>query len=465
MLGMPLADSDGPTKPHSPRAGLSGRKPGASDEPEDTSTRTARGIAPASFEGEDEPDKRYMDPPSETLSPAATWQLPPSQPARVVPAAEPAVPSWQAQVDRPNPYGTTGRQPVRPSMSAPASPPPPPPPRSSPYSASAPEEWRTAARSVADKARASGGPASNSAAPTAGRSFGSGAGARPSSGGKGPNQVPTLRLKLDADEVEGHEDQYGYSGVPKSRLPAVLLTSLILIVAAGGGAYWAEQHGGLSVWAARLHLTQDATPASADPATLGAQGEAVPGAPSSTNGDVAPGAPSGAHGEAVSAAPPSAHGEAVSAAPPTTDKPAAPPSAAANGAEPSAAPAAAKGGGPANDLSKLKAADPRAAAAVQDDNAKALAEPEMPTVADPAAKAPPDSKPASPPKAAVAERPAPPKAAAHHAAASHPITHHEPVLKIRDLGASDAPSPPPEPSDTPYARTPRDEPPAPDEPR
>ena len=225
-----------------------------------------------------------MEPPSETMG-----QLPPQvspapfgSPRTRTPDIDPRrVPVSHAghdgrdERDRASPFGPTEKQPVcMPS----AEPPPAPLPqesRPSPYSATAPEAWRAAARNIADQAKTV--QAGASPKPPTGRSPGSSAvaGAR----GKGELHTPSLRLKLDS-EVEGYEEHY--KGVPKSRLPGVLLGLLILLAAAGGGVYWADEHGGLASWAARLHLTepgpQPAASDVADPTALGTRNEAVPAA-------------------------------------------------------------------------------------------------------------------------------------------------------------------------------------------
>jgi hypothetical protein len=436
ILGMPGA----------PRPGLSGRTPGEPEEAEPTPsgrTATARGVAPIQDNDDEVPDKRYMEPPSETMGHLPSQLAPtPFGPARTrTPEADPRrVPAAQAgydgrdERDRASPFGPTEMQPVRmPS----AEPPPAPLPqesRPSPYSATAPEAWRAAARNVADKAKTVG--AAASPMPPAGRNPGSSAVA--AGRGKGELHTPSLRLKLDS-EVEGYEEHY--KGVPKSRLPGVLLGLLILIAAAGGGVYWADEHGGLASWAARLHLTEPGTrpPASggADPTALGTRNEAVPAVPKATapapNAAAAPGS--------LTTPQPSAANEG---------KPAAPSQAPSATAPQAAAPAPAAAG--------------KTPAVAQDSNAQALAEPDMKLEAPPAAAktekpsaAPPADKPVVQPKAAERRRPAPPPA--------RPIVHHDPVLKIREIGAASAPGAPPEPADSPYVPAVPIDPPAPDEPR
>jgi hypothetical protein len=435
ILGMPGA----------PRPGLSGRTPGEPEEPEPTpSGRTARGVAPI-HEDDELPDKRYMEPPSETMGQLPSELAPaPFGPARTRPAElDPRrVPVAQAghdgrdERDRPSPFGPTEKQPVRMPSAEPPGAPLSQESRPSPYSASAPEAWRAAARNIADKAKTVGVAASPK--PPPGRSPGSSAVAsgRTAAGGKGEFHTPSLRLKLDS-EVEGYEEHY--KGVPKSRLPGVLLGLLILVIAAGGGAYWADGHGGLASWAARLHLTEPGIqpPANSaqDPTALGTRNEAVP---------------------AATAPAPNA---AAARSPLTTPQPSA--ASASKPAGPSPAPAAAA----PQATAPAQAAAGKAPATTQDSNAQALAEPDMKLEAPPAAaktekplQAASADKPVMQPKAAERRRPAAPPPA-------RSVVHHDPVLKIREIGAASAPGAPPEPADSPYTPSVPIDPPAPDEPR
>lgn len=432
--------------PGAPRPGLSGRTPGEPDETERTpSGRTARGVAPIHDDDDELPDKRYMEPPSETmgqlpseLSPApfgATRTRTVEADPRRLPVSH-AAQDGRDERDRASPFGPTEKQPVRMASAEPPSAPMPQESRPSPYSATAPEAWRAAARNVADKAKTVGTVASSK--PPAGRNPGSSAVA--SGRGKGELHTPSLRLKLDS-EVEGYEEHY--KGVPKSRLPSVLLGLLILVAAAGSGAYWADEHGGLASWAARLHLTEPGIqpPASSvvDHSGLGTRNEAVPAVPKAT----APAPNPGAAPSPLTTPQPSAANEG---------KPAAPVQAPATAA-PQAALAA-------------QAAAGKTPPTTQDSNAQALAEPDMKLEAPPAAakteKPVAAAQPAKPvvvqPKAAERRRPvAPPPRPV--------VVHHDPVLKIREIGATSAPGAPPEPADSPYVPSVPIDPPAPDEPR
>jgi hypothetical protein len=452
--------------PGVPRPGLSGRTPGEPDEPEPERalTATTRGLAPASNARDSVPDTRYMDPPSESLG---GWPSSPdplafaaartaeSDARRFQPAGhEPHEP------ERASPYGVTEKVAVRPSGGVVS---PGPEARPSPYAATAPEAWRVAARNVADKNKTiANGPVTSPKPPAPSRNPGStmaaaartSPGTRASAGSKG--EFHSLRLKLDS-EVEGYEEHY--KGVPKSRLPAVLLGLLILLAAAGGGAYWAEEHGGLATLAARLHLTVGAEVEGPAPANAG------PAAPAPLDNA----APSDKAAPAVTKA-----GEAQS---PTGATLAAPPSA-ANPPPSAAAPSSA-----AAESARQPGASAQPTAA-QDVAAQAIAEPDMPVAAPPsaakvdkpAASAQADKPVAAPPAAARADKPAAsaqadkpvaaPAKVEHHrpaAPAARPVVHHEPVVKIRDLGA--APGAPPEPAGSPYVPPVPIDPPAPDEPR
>jgi hypothetical protein len=292
------------------RPGLSGRTPG---QPEDPITLT--GVAPPSEADRDgrTPDTLYMDAPSEIMI-----------------AAQTPTPSPKAHVREPGYAATT--------------PPPPPPPPQSPYNASAPESWRSAARNVAERSKKS-------------------TRANPKSDSQ------HLRLKLDGDSYDDF-----YRGVPKSRLPVVVLAFLLLLAAAGGGAYWAQDHGGLAALAARLHLTLQeklATEPTADQ-QLGSRNEGVA---------------ANAQPAAVAAAPTGADTMAQPGAAPAPQLPA---------AAPAQQPAKAAAPG---------ATEAQAAAANRpsDTNARSLADPEMPGAEPPGAA---EASKAAPAKAPVASKPA-----------------------------------------------------------
>ncbi|HEY2733871.1 MAG TPA: hypothetical protein VGI70_07795 [Polyangiales bacterium] len=399
-----------------PRPGLSGRTPGEPDESDEVPSAPSARDAPH-FSRPDEPDKQYMEPPSEAFGRAPTQQQTalPEPPLR----HEPRAPSWQDELaGRANPYGATSKQAVRPASSLPPS--APEPPRPSPYSATAPEAWREAARNVADRAKTAAVTPQASFA-TATRSPGSSMSPRPPAPPRG-EPAGSLRLKLDADEVEGYDEHY--KGVPKSRLPAVLLVFLILLIAAGGGAYWAEEHGGLASVAARLHL--------------GPLSELLGGSAASAPAFTPPPSAAGTPPPSAAGTPPpsAASTSAAKTSTPTDHAPSPPPSAAS--------------------ATKAEATTDDQAAA------RALAEPDMPAADAAQANAKPNDSSVAKAEPA-AKHPA--KTAPHHAAPK-PIVHHDPVLKIREVGAQSAtPGTPPEPSDTPYIPTPIEPPPPPDEPR
>jgi hypothetical protein len=373
VLGVPAADAGRPGSGRPPaRPGLSGRTPGQVDEPITLSGATG----PHGPHPDGVPDTLYMDPPSESRPPAETQTLYMDAPSESQPAAKTQTP-------------TRERQPM-------TTPPPPPPP--GPYNSSAPESWRSAARNVAERSKKSTKPSPKS-------------------------DSQHLRLKLDSD---GYDEFY--RGVPKSRLPVVVLAFLFLLGAAGGAAYWAQDHGGLAAIAVRFHLMQQ-EPAAATTAEQ----------------------PLGTRNEGVAASPQPAAPGSVNA--PTA---AAQPGAAANDPQPSAAAAPApkqvQPAPPRNAESAKQAPTP---VAPTDTNAAALADPEPPGAA-PAkaaaaapARAPAVSKPAQ-------RKPSPP---------ARPVVRHDPVIKIRDLAAPSNPDLPPEPSGTPYVPAVPIDPPAPDEPR
>ena len=282
---------------------------------------------------------------------------------------------------------------------------------SSPYNANAPESWRSAARNVAKRSPRPPGPKSDS---------------------------QHLRLKYDDASYDD------YRGVPKSRLPVVVLAFLMLLAVAGGGAYCAQDHGGLVALAQRLQLALRAKLYGEQAPQEPAAGEAATGAAPATEtspnpeANAAPGAAAPGDTQPAAAAPaqPPAQATAPNAAP---------------GAQPSAA-------------------SPTAPTTASSDeaSARALADPDAPAEAPPAtaAKTPETPKPA-PIEKAKADKPAPKPAVARPAVRPEPlrpVVRHEPVLKIRDLSSPPAPGAPPEPSDTPYIPAPS-EPPAPDEPR
>jgi hypothetical protein len=259
-------------------------------------------------------------------------------------------------------------------------------------SAQAPEAWRNAVRSMAERGGGAPGPASPPPTQAGGNS---------------------LRLKLD---VQGDEEEH-YRGVPKSKLPGVLLWLIVLGLLIGGGAYYAEGHGGVGAIASRLHLFSEDEP-------------------EETPDDAAPPA----------AAAPSAAAAPTAAAPSAADPAGqAPPSAASPKA---VVPAA-----------NPPAQQPNGLATPTEENARQLADPDPPGEQ---VGTKPVTKPAASTKPAAAKPPA--KKPAPHA--SRPAVRHDPIVKVRDLeGAPAAPSSsaPPEPPDMPYA--PPYDPPAPDEPR
>jgi hypothetical protein len=369
-------------RPPQARAGLSGRTPGQADDP-----ITLTGMA-ASETDAGAPDAVYAEPPSEASHP---------RPEHVAPTrATEALPT-SLRTSPP----TTTTTPTTPS---------------GPYSASAPESWRTAARNVAKR---SGRPNPKS-------------------------DSQHLRLKLD----EAYDDDY-YRGVPKSRLPVVVLAFLLLLAAAGGGAYWAQDHGGLVTLTERVRrlvrekLYGEPADEGAGPAATAATDTPTPGA------------------AAASPTAPQNTGTA-NTVPPTAAGPAQP------GAQvPSTAASAA--------ASPATSADAPSTKPASDDSARALADPDMPTQAPSEANhdradqntgkdATKDTKTSNPAQAPAAARPTPDKPVARAAAPARTVVRHAPVIQIRDLNNPPAPGAPPEPSDMPYTPT-RNEPPAPDEPR
>ena len=285
----------------------------------------------------------------------------------------------------------------------------PPTPPGGPYNSSAPESWRSAARNVAERSKKS---------------------ARP--GPKSDSQH--LHLKLDADSYDD------YRGVPKSRLPVIVLAFLLLLAVAGGGAYWAQNHGGLAALASRLHLVPQALEPPATPPQDQDQ-------------------PLGTRNEGVAASPqPSANGAAQALAGPAN--PASGPSAAPTAAQPSAAVQAASKP-PAEPTPAQAAATPQGeprAPTAADSNAQALADPDAPT--EQPARTPPVQRTAARGATVTPQV----KPAAHKPSVPRTVVRHDPVIKIRDLAAPQNLDAPPEPSGMPYVPAPS-EPPAPDEPR
>jgi hypothetical protein len=249
-----------------------------------------------------------------------------------------------------------------------------PAPRTSFSNPSAPEAWRNDVRRMADRGTTQAPP-------------------RPTAVGNA-----SLRLKLDSAEPDDP-----YHGVPKSRLPSVLLWLFALAGLGGAAAYWVDEQGGLVAARTRLEGLVSGHPIA--PPTI------------------------------TPAAAPSAE------APPTAAEPTTPPPTAA---EPTTPP-------------------PTAAQA--ESAAQALADPEPPTAAP--AKPEPvqaEAKPKPPseekPKPVRASKPAAPTPPAHK------VVRHQPVITVKPIGSSATPpsSAPPEPAGTPYVPN-IPEPPAPDEAR
>jgi hypothetical protein len=410
MIGVPVGAE--------PRAGLGGQRPNA-----------PRDAARAQPDPADESDKIYMDPPSELLGRAQTEPLP-ELPPTVRPLAGYA-PTQLDHVPRPPQPGT------------PRTPPPPaapnnrhfgsfggglpnlqePPERSDPHfglrepgsyggtpsrsahegssprhggsegpagrvsNAQAPEAWRQDMRRVIDRSP-SGRPASPS----------------PATDQPAKTAAASLRLKLDLDSRDGRDGLDGapYGRVPKSSLPTVLLSLVVLGALAGGAAYYASLNGGFAAVVARLSghgapaapvdqqpaQAPQATPAPAAPV---AQAPA-PQAPQQPQEPSQPAAP-------VAAAPPPGTPEAQAAAEPPSRQPSA------------------------------------AAAERHEERDK--------------------------PKPVTAPKPAP--------AAPRPTVHHEPVVRVKPIGAPptsatpDIPLGPPDPSGAPVAPTLPIDPPMPDE--
>jgi len=431
ILGLPGLNPDG--TPIGARPGLSGRTP------EQAAHGAQHALPPSSRGAESEenlydsvPDRTYMDPPSETFAraqtqraldpvrdsaappiaafspqPPAAFSVPPPAAFSLPPASPRAAtnPSTGAGTGTSDPAGRAARS----------------------GSAQAPEAWRNAVRNMANSARP----------------------APPERGSSAVTSTPGLRLKLDPDS----EDDRHPNGVPKSRLPGVLMWLLLLAAVGGGGAYWVDGQGGVDAVVARFRGGP-------------AQPEQVPGAE-----------PSGALTPTGAVPPNALTGAAPAGATPlsaATTQSAAPPSAA--GAQPATPPLAAntQPGVAATTPSGQVNAVPGAAAAIPsaeaDQAARALADPEppseattKPTSTEPTGKAGSADKLDRPAATATAAKPtkAPP-----HRAPERPITRHEPVVQIRDLNSQSARrGAPPEPPDMPYVPPVPADPPSPDEPR
>lgn len=380
-------------------------------------------------------DKLYMDPPSESFGRAPTHVAisappPAAQQVAQVPAREPSPepprgPNLAASALRAAQGGGTpersggpnfasaalhaAQQTIHENLSQRA-----PAPRTSFANPAAPDAGRADVRRMADR----GGPATSAA------NAGHAGNQRPGSS----NQAnPNLRLKLDMATDEEH-----YRGVPKSRLPRMLLW-LLIIGGAAGGAYWATTEGGIEVVRARVE------------ALIHGRGAAAPQVPGSPPADQSAAQPN----EAV---PPAAAAQQTRE---TQQTPA--------GATPQPSAAEANPPAQAPGQAAQAARAPQASKEQDERAARELADPEPPSEAA-AAQAPakPTEKPTEKPK------PTPPAAAAKPSKPSPPAHRpvRNPVISVKPIGsAAPPPNAPPEPAGTPYVPSVPIDPPAPDEPR